>query len=87
MFGSFYFFLVIYHSHKNLKAVKDGDKYKYVFTFHAVTGESYILTPTSETLLFNPSSLKVVGPDDCQDNTAVFLAEQGKVSFCQFAID
>ncbi|XP_058808695.1 BOS complex subunit NOMO1 [Phymastichus coffea] len=65
--------------HKNLKNVKDGDKHKYAFTFYTVTGESYTIFPTSETLLFNPSSLKVVGPDDCKDNTAVFQAEQGKV--------
>ncbi|KAL7295888.1 hypothetical protein TKK_0010932 [Trichogramma kaykai] len=64
---------------KNLKAVKDGDKYKYMFSFEAVTGETYVISPSSEALLFDPPSIKVIGPEDCKDDVAIFRAEQGKI--------
>ncbi|KAJ8672759.1 hypothetical protein QAD02_004019 [Eretmocerus hayati] len=64
---------------KNLKGVRDGERYKYLFSFYTVAGESYVISPSSETLLFNPLTTKITGPEDCQKDIAVFNAEQGKI--------
>lgn len=63
-----------------LKPVRDGESYKYEFTFFAFTGETYSIYPLSDLLLFEPPSLKVVGSDDCENNAASFQGIQGKVS-------
>ncbi|XP_012278866.1 nodal modulator 3 isoform X2 [Orussus abietinus] len=62
-----------------LKYVKDGDNFKYEFEFIASTDTEYIITPLSETLLFNPPSLKVIGTNDCHNNIATFTGDLGKI--------
>ncbi|XP_046603692.1 nodal modulator 2 [Neodiprion virginianus] len=62
-----------------LNYVKEGNSYKYKFEFNANTDNEYIVTPLSEILLFSPSSLIVIGENDCRDNVASFIGDMGKV--------
>ncbi|XP_011500341.1 PREDICTED: nodal modulator 3 [Ceratosolen solmsi marchali] len=63
----------------DLKPIREGQLYKYIFSFNAISGEKYVISPSSEVLLFDPSSLKITGPDDCENDITIFRAEQGKI--------
>ena len=75
MFASF-----LPHSLGPLKSTRDEDMYKYKFEFKAKTDNVYTITPLSNILLFSPTSLKVLGVNDCQDDIATFVGDLGKVS-------
>lgn len=62
-----------------LKHVKIDSGYKYEFEFKAKTDNVYTITPLSDVLLFNPSSLKVFGVNDCHNDIASFVGDLGKV--------
>lgn len=68
------------HSLGPLKSTRDEDTYKYKFEFKAKTDNVYTITPLSNILLFSPTSLKVLGVNDCQDDIATFVGDVGKVS-------
>lgn len=63
-----------------LKSTRHEDLYKYEFEFKAKTDNVYTITPLSNILLFSPTSLKVLGVNDCQDDIATFVGDLGKVS-------
>ncbi|XP_043284324.1 nodal modulator 3 isoform X2 [Venturia canescens] len=62
-----------------LKFVKDGDIYRYDFSFIASTDIVYDITPLSDILLFDPTIAKVVGINDCANDVAIFNGELGKI--------
>ncbi|KAK9299267.1 hypothetical protein QLX08_007630 [Tetragonisca angustula] len=62
-----------------LKSTRDEDMYKYKFEFKAKTDNVYTITPLSNILLFSPTSLKVLGVNDCQDDIATFVGDLGKI--------
>ncbi|KAK1126581.1 hypothetical protein K0M31_004211 [Melipona bicolor] len=62
-----------------LKSTRDEDMYKYKFEFKAKTDNVYAITPLSNILLFSPTSLKVLGVNDCQDDIATFVGDLGKI--------
>ncbi|XP_033218946.1 nodal modulator 2 isoform X2 [Belonocnema kinseyi] len=62
-----------------LKYVKVNDVYKYNFEFDANADNSYVIVPISEFMLFSPSSLRILGENECHDNIASFNGELGKV--------
>lgn len=62
-----------------LKAVKNGDSYRYTFDFNANAETTYAITPLSDILLFNPSSLKVMGSNDCNNDIVTFNGDLGKI--------
>ncbi|XP_014218232.1 nodal modulator 1 [Copidosoma floridanum] len=65
---------------ENLKtADTKGEVYKYSFSFNSVTGVTYVITPSSEALLFSPASIRISGPEDCQTDAVIFQAEKGKI--------
>lgn len=60
------------------------DFYKYQFEFKAKADNVYTITPSSDTLLFTPASLNVLGVNDCQDDIVTFVGNLGKVSSVTF---
>ncbi|KAH0554100.1 nodal modulator 3 [Cotesia glomerata] len=62
-----------------LKYTKTGDSYRYNFEFNAHTDSTYVITPISDIMLFNPSSLKVVGSNDCHNDVATLVGNLGKI--------
>ncbi|XP_008559484.1 nodal modulator 3 [Microplitis demolitor] len=62
-----------------LKYTKTGDSYRYNFDFNANTDTTYVITPISDILLFNPSSLKVIGSNDCNNEVATLIGDLGKI--------
>ncbi|XP_048265268.1 uncharacterized protein LOC100649850 isoform X3 [Bombus terrestris] len=62
-----------------LKSTRHEDLYKYEFEFKAKTDNVYTITPLSNILLFSPTSLKVLGVNDCQDDIATFVGDLGKI--------
>ena len=63
----------------HLKSTRHEDLYKYEFEFKAKTDNVYTITPLSNILLFSPTSLKVLGVNDCQDDIATFVGDLGKI--------
>ncbi|OAD52229.1 Nodal modulator 1 [Eufriesea mexicana] len=55
------------------------DFYKYQFEFKAKADNIYTITPLSDTLLFTPASLKVLGVNDCQEDIVTFVGNLGKI--------
>ncbi|KAK0090897.1 hypothetical protein PV325_000063 [Microctonus aethiopoides] len=62
-----------------LKYIKTGDNYHYSFDFNGNADTTYIITPLSDILLFNPMSLKVIGSNDCHNDIATFIGDLGKI--------
>ncbi|XP_034946758.1 nodal modulator 1 [Chelonus insularis] len=62
-----------------VKHKKDEDNNKYTFEFNAETDQTYVITPLSDIFLFTPTSLKIIGGNDCDNNAATFNAELGKI--------
>ncbi|KYM94379.1 PREDICTED: nodal modulator 3 [Cyphomyrmex costatus] len=62
-----------------LKYVKKDGVYKYEFDFKAKTDNMYTIIPLSDILLFNPTSLKVFGVNDCHNDIASFAGDLGKI--------
>ncbi|XP_071858725.1 BOS complex subunit NOMO3 isoform X2 [Bombus fervidus] len=62
-----------------LKSTRHEDLYKYEFEFKARADNVYTITPLSNILLFSPTSLKVLGVNDCQDDIATFVGDLGKI--------
>ncbi|KAF7383822.1 hypothetical protein HZH68_014579 [Vespula germanica] len=62
-----------------LKYTKKGDVFKYNFEFTTKTGNIYTITPLSDILLFNPSSVKVLGVNECYNDIATFIGDLGKI--------
>lgn len=58
---------------------KENGIYKYNFKFDAQADDSYVIVPISDVMLFNPSSLRILGENECNDNIASFNGELGKI--------
>lgn len=50
---------------------------RHQFTFNAVSGETFEIIPSADSLLFFPPTLSLVVKNNCQANMAVILAQKG----------
>lgn len=63
-----------------MQYIKTGNNaYKYTFEFDAIAVNSYVIVPISQIMLFNPTSLRILGENECNNNVASFNGELGKV--------